>query len=246
MSSTTTFRQPGLFTSRSCVGPRLGLALLALWLVALSAFSGTAADSGSVTFTVDFPNSAPEHYSISVQGDGRASYESSGRISLDSDERDTYQTDFVFSEPARVRIFQLAAQAHHFSGKIDSGNKKLAFTGAKKLTYSDGQKNSSAEYNYSSQPAVQQLTTLFQTVGATLEYGHRLSYFHKYQKLALDDELKRMEEQARNGEITELQAVKPVLQGIYDDSSVMNVDRARALRIMEMPPASSAGNQARR
>ena len=202
-----------------------------------------AADSGTITFSLDFPNSAPEHYSMSVQADGNAKYESTGKISLDSDERDNYHTEFNFSDATRTRIFQLASQAHYFAGKIDSGNKKLAFTGAKKLAYSDGQKNTSAEYNYSSQPAVQQLTTIFQSVGGTLEYGRRLSYFHHYQKLALDDELKRMEDQARRGEITELQAVKPVLQQIYDDSSVMNVVRARALRIMDMNPASSAGNR---
>src|SRR5581483_8393435 len=211
---------------------------LALTLVCLLSASLWAADSGTITFTLDFPNSAPEHYSIVVQADGNAKYESSGKISPDSDERDTYQTEFRFSDLTRARIFQLASQAHYFSGKADSGNKKLAFTGAKKLLYSDGQKNTSAEYNYSSQPAVQQLTTIFQTVAATLEFGRRLTYFHHYQKLALDDELKRMEDQARRGEITELQAVKPVLQQIYDDSSVMNVVRARALRIMDMNPAS--------
>jgi hypothetical protein len=218
------------------------LLLLVLLVFGVSA-AGFAADSGTITFSLDFPNSAPEHYSISVQADGNAKYESTGKISLDSDERDNYHTEFSFSDATRARIFQLASQAHYFAGKVDSGKKKLAFTGAKKLAYSDAQKNTSAEYNYSSQPPVQQLTTIFQSVSATLEYGRRLTYFHRYQKLALDDELKRMEDQARRGEITELQAVKPVLQQIYDDSSVMNVVRARALRIMDMNPASSAGNR---
>ena len=221
----------------------LGLVLLPGLLVICIHSASLAADSGTITFSLNFPNSAPEHYSMSVQADGNAKYESTGKISLESDERDNYQTEFSFSDATRARIFQLASQAHYFAGKVDSGNKKLAFTGAKKLAYSDGQKNTSAEYNYSSQPAVQQLTTIFQSVGATLEYGRRLTYFHHYQKLALDDELKRMEDQARRGEITELQAVKPVLQQIYDDSSVMKVVRARALRIMDMNPASSAGNR---
>src|SRR5205814_9815447 len=110
-----------------------------------------------------------------------------GKRSMDSDERDSYHTEFSFSAATRTRMFQLASQAHYFAGKVDSGNKKLAFTGAKKLAYSDGQKNTSAEYNYSSVPAVQQLTMIFQSVGGTLGYGRRLSYFHHYQNLALDD-----------------------------------------------------------
>ena len=195
-----------------------------------------SADSAAISFSLDFPNSSPEHYSISVESDGHAHYDSSGKMSQDSDVRDTYQTDFTFTDATRARIFELAAQAHHFSGKVDSGNKKLAFTGAKKLVYKDGEKISSAEYNFSQQPAVQQLTTLFQSVAATLEYGRRLTYFHRYQKLALDEELKRMEDQAKRGDLAEVQAVTPVLQQIYDDSSVINVVRARARRIIEMKP----------
>jgi hypothetical protein len=221
---------------------RGALATLLGCIAFLCSVSLRAADSASVTFSLDFPGSDPDHYSISVQSDGRARYECSAKISLDSEDRDTYQTEFNFSDATRARIFDLAAQAHYFSGKIDSGNRKLANTGAKKLTYKDGQHESSGAYNFSSQPAVQQLTTLFQSVAATLEFGRQLAYFHRYQKLALDDVLKRMEDEARHGELTEVQAVKPILQEIYDDSSVMNVIRARAQRIMEMGPVPAAGH----
>jgi hypothetical protein len=217
----------------------------ALWLLPfllLLPLPVNAADPATVTFSLDFPNSSPEHYSFSVQSDGHAKYESSGKISAESDERSSFDSDFIFSDSTRARIFQLTAQAHYFSGKIDSGNKKLAFTGAKKLTYKDGQRNASADYNFSAVPAVQQLTALFQAVGATLEYGRRLTFYHHYQKLALDDELKRMEDEALHGNLAELQAVKPVLQEIYDDSSVINLVRARAHRIMEMKPGQLPGS----
>jgi hypothetical protein len=200
-----------------------------------------AADPATITFSLDFPKSDPERYSLTVQSDGHASYECSARISLESEDRETYQTEFTLTDATRARIFDLAAQAHYFSGKIDSGNRKLAFTGAKKLTYKEGQRESSAAYNFSSLLAVQQLTTLFQSISATLEFGRRLAHDRRYQKLALDDELKRMEDQTRLGELVELQAVRPVLQEIHDDDSVMNVARARAQRIMETgnaPPAT--------
>jgi len=214
------------------------IVLLAVYL-RFGAAIGAASDGASISFSLDFPNSSPEHYEISMQSDGKTHYVSSGRISQDSDARDDYQTDVALSEATRTRIFELAAQAHYFSGKVDSGNKKLAFTGAKKLVYKDDQRSSSAEYNYSTQPAVQQLTNLFQSVSATLEFGRRLTYYHRYQKLALDDETKRMEDQARSGELAELKAVAPILQKIYDDTSVMNVVRARALRIIQMAPVAS-------
>ena len=45
------------------------------------------------------------------------------KISTDPTTR-AYQTDFNFSDATRARIFDLAAQAHYFSGKIDSGNQE--------------------------------------------------------------------------------------------------------------------------
>jgi hypothetical protein len=193
-----------------------------------------AADAATVSFSLDFPASSPEHYSISVNSDGHARYECSARISPESEEKENYQTEFDLTPATRIRIFDLVAQAHNFSKKVDSGNSKLAFTGAKKLVYQDSHETHTAEYNYSNIPAVQQLTDLFQSLSSTLEYGRRLAYYHRYQKLALDDELKRMETQARNNELIELQAVEPVLKQLYDDASVMNVVRARAQRLTEM------------
>jgi hypothetical protein len=209
-------------------------------LVLLCGLPARAADPATITFSLDFPNSDPERYSITVQSDGRAHYECLARISDESEDRETYQAEFTFTDAIRARIFDLAAQTHYFSGKIDSGNRKLAFTGAKKLIYKDGQRESSAAYNFSQLPAVQQLTTLFQSVSATLEFGRRLAHDRRYQKLALDDELKRMEDETRRGDLIELQAVRPVLQEIHDDASVMNVVRARAQRIMDMGNAAPA------
>ena len=227
---------------RSLVTPQGYRRICAIAVLALvGVIRLSAADSATITFSLDFPASEPEHYSISVAADGQAHYECTAKISADSDDRENYQSEFVFSDAARARIFDLAAQAHYFSGKVDSGNRKLAFTGKKKLVYTNGQSSSSAEYNFSSVNQVQQLTALFQSVAATLDFGRRLAYAHRYQKLALDDELKQMEDSARKGEITELQSVKPILQQIYDDNSVLNVVRARAQRLMDMgnSPASS-------
>jgi hypothetical protein len=220
---------------------RVPLIILVGCIVLVCGLPIRAAEPATVTFTLDFPGSDPDHYSISVQSNGQGRYECSAKLSADSDEREAYNMDFDVSEATRVQIFELTARAHYFTGKIDSGSRKIAFTGAKKLAYKDKLREITAAYNYSPQLPVQQLTTLFQSVGATLEFGRRLAYYHRYQKLGLDDELKRMEDQARSGNLIELQAAKPVLQEIYDDSSVMNVVRARAQRIMAMGNGAAAG-----
>jgi hypothetical protein len=186
-----------------------------------------------VTFTIDFPDSQPEHYSIRVPSDGSAHYQSSGRLSADSDETDNFDLDFTVASETRQKIFDLAAKAGYFKKDIDSHHKALAFTGKKTLSYKDAQRSGESTYNYSSIPAVQDLTGLMQSLSTTLEFGHRLQYDHQYQKLALDEELKRMEDLARTNELVEVTAIEPILDQIIADQSVINVTRARAQRLLE-------------
>jgi hypothetical protein len=192
----------------------------------------SAQQPATVTFTLDFPNSEPDHYIISVASDGQASYESNGKLSPDAED-DGYRLDCSLSPATRARIFDLAKRAHYFQGDIDSKKRNLASTGRKTLTYKDDQRSAQATYNYSPLAAVQELTQLFQNLSATLEFGRRLQYFHHYQKLALDDELKRMEETAKQNGLTELAAVAPILQQIANDNSVINPVRARAQRLLQ-------------
>jgi len=191
------------------------------------------ASSPMVTFTLNFPHSEPENYSISIDSAGHARYECTGSVIPDS-QPDTYRSEFEVSPDSREKIFGWARQAHYFAGNVDSGNHKLAFTGTKILAYHDAQHDNAARYDYSNLAPVRELTDLFQGMATTLEYGRRLVYYHRYQKLALDDELKRMEAQARNNELSEIQSLTPVLQEIVDDNSVLNITRARAQELMQL------------
>jgi len=212
--------------------PRLFQILCLLVSSAFLAYSQTQ-NLATITFTIDFPASQPEHYSIRVQSDGSAHYQSRGRVSEDSDQTDSFDLDFTVAAGRRQRIFELAAKAGYFQKDVDSHHKGVAFTGKKTLSYGDAHRSGESTYNYSSNPAVQDLTNLFQGLSATLEFGHRLQYDRQYQKLALDEELKRMEEMARSNSLVEVAAIQPILDQIIADSSVINVTRARAQRLLE-------------
>ena len=188
-----------------------------------------------VTFTCDFPGSEPDHYVISVSDNGSASYDSDSKVSSDSEAADPFHSDFTVSEAARTRVFDLAKRAHYFEGEIDTRKKNIASTGTKVLIYKDAQKSTRASYNYSPVPAVQELTAFFQGLSTTLEFGYRLNYYLRYQKLALDEELKKMEEMSNSHQLEEISSVAPVLQKIMDDPSVITVVRARAQRLLQPP-----------
>jgi len=237
---------------------------IAGWLIVFSsalAYSQAEAPRAAVvTFTVDFPTSQPEHYSIRVQSDGPAHYQSRGRPSVDSDSHvtdspvtdshdsdpadndfrgddsranDSFDLDFALAAETRQKIFDLAAKAGYFQKDVDFHHKGLAFTGKKTLTYGNAQRRGESTYNYSNNPAVQELTDVMQSLSATLEFGHRLEYDRRYQKLALDEELKRMEDLARTKELVEITAIQSILDQIIADPSVINVSRARAQRLLE-------------
>ena len=212
-----------------------------LFLLLLSSFVTSSFAAGSeteaqlaavVNFTLDFPISQPEHYSIRVPSVGLAHYESNGRASADSEATDSFDFDFMVSPELRRKIFALAQKAGYFQKDLDSHRKSLAFTGKKTLSYKDASRSGESTYDYSPNSAVQELTSLMQNLSATLECGHRLQYDLRYQKLALDEELKNMEELARGQGMMEAAAIKPILEQISTDSSVINVVRARAQRLL--------------
>jgi len=219
----------------------LALSAMSAPLMAQQVTNGRAASTAVITFTLDFPHSNPEHYSIEVDATGHARYECSGKVREDAEEQ-LYRAEFEVSAGNRERIFDWAKKAHYFAGRIDSGNRKVAFTGTKILSYQDGQRSNTARYNYSTVEPVRELTARFQNMAGTLEYGRRLAYYHRYPKLELDEELKRMEAQAKNAELSEIQGVASVLQEIFEDTSVINVVRARAKELIQMGITEAAGH----
>jgi hypothetical protein len=188
--------------------------------------------TATVSFKLDFPGTDPSHYEIVIASDGQGSYTSNGKFDHQSDAADSAPLQFVVSENIRTQIFDLAKKSRYFTGKIDSGQKNIANTGAKTLTYKDANHNSQATYNFSMLQPITQLTSIFQNLSTTMEFGRRLVYLHKYQKLALDDQLKRMEEMQRENGLGDVGAIAPALKDIANDSSVMNVSRSRALRLL--------------
>jgi len=200
-------------------------------LASVLLFAADATPTATIQFKFDFPPSNPQHYEITVQSDGHAAYISNGDLGNSTND-DTTPFEFSISEKTRRDIFELAKKANYFSGKVDSGNTRLANMGAKTLIYKDDSRNTSATYNYSLDPAVQQVTGILQDLSTVLEYGRRLTWFHKYQKLALEDDLKQMEERQRAKTLGDLEPIVPILKQVANDQAVMRMTRARALRLL--------------
>jgi hypothetical protein len=186
-----------------------------------------------VSFTQDFPESTPSHYSLRVAKNGKASYESMGKLTPEA-EGDPFSYTFTMSEANVSRIFELAASAKYFDRDVDYKKGRQANTGKKTLMYEDSNRRQKTEYNYSTHTEIQQLTKSFQSIALTMEFARHLQYFRHYQPLAVEDDLKRMEEMAKDNDLKELQAIAPILQDIAEDKSILNVARVRAQRLLTL------------
>ncbi len=198
-----------------------------------------------VSFEMSFPGTKPAHYAVAVEATGRAAYRSDEIGQAGANEASTgqpYTEKFTVSDATRTRVFDLARQANYFKGNFDYTKTRLAKMGTKTLRYTEGPADSfgqyttgarnEATYNWSENQAIQQLTTIFQGISNTMELGHRLAFLRRFDRLGMDDELKRAEEMAQDGRLVELQAIAPVLRDVSNDSNLMRLARDRAKRLL--------------
>lgn len=171
----------------------------------------------------------PSYYSIAVDSTGAATYQSAPS-SLDRTGV-PYTTEFQTSDHTRRAIFNLAQGLDFFAEEIQHTTGSPQNTAVRTLAYHDLQYKNEFTYSTSSNPEVQELTSICEEISATLESGRRLSYFHQYDKNALASELQRIETGTERHRFRELQALAAILNSIVLDRKLDKTvrDRAEAL-----------------
>lgn len=144
-----------------------------------------------------------------------------------------YHVEFTMSPATAQRIFKDAEKANYFNGSFEYTKHQVASTGRKTLTYADPTRHHQATFDFSENNAIEDLAKLFQAISNTIEFGRKLEFKHKYDKLGLEGDLQAMEDAMENHNLAELQVIAPALQSIADDSSVMNIARQRAKRLLK-------------
>ena len=190
----------------------------------------------TVTFNCLWEAATPQLYTITARSTGTARYVSGNPVRKSEDAAQAadpdYTLEFTLSSPGAAKVFALATQAKYFDGDFDYKH-RVANTGAKTLTYADLTRHFQTTYNWSENAAIDQLTSYFQGISGTIEHGRKLQFLHRYDKLGLEAHLKAMEDEAQSHYLAELQIIAPVLESIANDSSVMNIARQRARRLLQ-------------
>lgn len=230
---------------------RLSLALVTL-LAALplpAQQSRSASALPSITYKMTWPEGRPwVEYTITVAENGATHFSGTGNSAEDGN-NDAFQQDFRMSEANRQKIFELAKAANYFEGQFDAKQKNIAKTGVKTLEYHSPTVNNSTTYNYSPNANIQQLTKFFQGLATTVDYGRKLAFQYRFDKLGMDKRLQELVDLQASGMVDELQAIEPILRKIADDPNLMNIARTEAKQLLKSagaPAVSPSGQQASR
>lgn len=190
-----------------------------------------------VAFKFDWDQGHPwVKYTISVDDAGNAHFEGVGSLA-ESGDGDSFSQDFTMTDANRQKIFELARKTDYFQGNFEAKHNNIAKTGEKTLEYhgkgEGGQAVShSSTYNYSPNNDIQELTRLFQSIALTLDYGRKLAFQYRFDKLGMDDRLKSLQDMQASHFVEELQAIEPILQKIAADPNLMNIARVTAKQLL--------------
>ena len=194
----------------------------------------------TVTFQFEFSGANPSHYALSVDSTGRAAYTSTSPQDTNSSYTapgkqatdEPYATKVTLSPGTTQQIFDLAKRLSYFDGKFDYTKSRIANTGAKTLIYADPNRHFETTFNYSTNQDAMELARLFQNLSSTLEFGLRLDHDMRHQKLALEDELRQLQDAASHNNAAEIGLLKPMLQKIANDTSILHIARRRAQELL--------------
>lgn len=217
--------------------------LCLIFLLSLTALAAVAQDpappsasapaQATVHFNFDWSQGIPwQKYTIAVDSDGKSSFNG---IPGADETRDTdpYQQDFTMSAANRQKVFDLAQKLNYFRGDVDSHLKHIAQTGKKTLQYQSPQVQGTAIFNWSQNPDVEQLTRLFQGIANTIDFGRKLAFQYRFDKLGMDKRLKELEGMASDHTAEELAIIAPILRKIANDPNLMNISRQTARNLLQ-------------
>jgi len=221
---------------KSLPSMRLYSAFVVLLLVSLASAQPAAAPAAAqptVTFVFDWSQGIPwQAYSITVRADGNAHFQGTPAPDKAGGDTDLFQQDFTMSEVNRSKIFDLAKKLNYFQSDFDSHLKRIAQTGSKTLAYTSATAQGSASYNWSQNADVQELSRLFVAIANTLDYGRKLSFQYRFDKLGMDARLKELEDIRADHHVEELNAIAPILRKIADDPDMMHISRQAAQHLL--------------
>jgi hypothetical protein len=175
-----------------------------------------------------FQSSTPEFIEIIVyEASDAATYE----IRQLDEERGA--NPFEISASLRAKMFDLAAQLHHFRGQDLDVHRKIANLGEKTFRWEQGSEAHETKFNYTLNSTANQLLQIFEGLAREQEHLTLIARRMKYDRLGINDALLQFETDFNHSLLPEPRRALPVLDQIAADSRFVEIARQRARALAE-------------
>jgi hypothetical protein len=202
-----------------------------LWILCLvlcaPIFAQQAVDTATITFQHVFKGSSPEFVEIKVSEDGAATFD------IRQLSQDPQPAKFEVGQAVRSKIFQLAQEARNFQGADFDIHRRVAYLGEKVFRYEKGAEVHETRFNYTIDRVASQLVMIFDGLSQQQQDIDELEQKLRYDRLGVNDALRRLEADLGRARLPEPQRALPVLERIAEDTRVVELARQRARSLAE-------------
>ena len=193
-----------------------------------NAANATTTDTGpTLTFTQIFKSSYPEYIQITVNQEGKGTWDI--RQLDDTPSPQALQVDATLAQ----RMFTLAGNLHDFQGADLDVHRRIANLGTKTFAYKNGATENQATFNFTNNPDAQQLQAIFDGLERQELDLSDMQRVVRYDHLGVNDVILRVQNEVRRKLIPEPAALLPALDEIASNSELIDMSRQRARAIAE-------------
>jgi hypothetical protein len=189
-------------------------------------FLACAAVAGAeprISYTKEFPGSAPAYIAISVERSGDVAYKES---------KDEDPLRCKLSGPETDEIFGLAEKLQNFSRPLES-NLKVAKMGLKTFRFEDGATSHEVKFNYSLDEDARTLNDWFERIAESEQSFIRLERAVKYDKLGVNEALLLLQISYEKGRLIAPEQFLPLLDRVAKNDSYLHMSRERSAALAD-------------
>ncbi len=213
--------------SRPSLGSLLVSASSALIFLFVFALSATAADGAKLTYRKVFKSSNPEFIEITVSESGAGTYD------IRQLDEDAAPQKLEIGRALVQKLFSLAAQVDNFRNAQFEVRKRIANLGEKTLRYEKGTETNETKFNYTTNAAASELSTLFEGLARQQTHLQNLQHRLRFDRLGVNDVLRTLEADLNRGILPEPERLVPTLEAVAADVRIVDIARQRARALAE-------------
>jgi hypothetical protein len=186
-------------------------------------------------------NADPSYYSIAIDASGTATYQSAPKGIADSGV--AYTIEFQVSDRTRRIAFNLAQRLDYFAGDFGESRSTPNQNKVQTLAYRYESVNNQFTYSSSPDPDIVELTSVFEELSQTFEFGRKLSDLALHNRRGIPSQLQSMQEKADRHALRDLPALLPILRELASDAGLDPAVRKQAATLIAMASKSPQGFQ---